>query len=162
MKINTIVAMDKNGLIGNKGKLPWQHISFDMKRFRNTTMGGIVVMGKITYESVGRNLPGRVNVILTRQLGFNPEGCKTVRSLNDLSALIDKYSLPVYCIGGAQIYELLLPYTHTLIVTRIHEQFQGNTYFPPVDWTQWSHELKWDVPKGEKSPYDLTIEIWKR
>lgn len=162
MRIHTIVAMDENGLIGNRGKLPWQHIPFDMKQFRNATMEGIVVMGRVTYDSISKPLPGRINVVLTNQHGFNPEGCRTVRSIPELNALITENTLPVYCIGGAQIYQLLLPYTHTLVVTRIHEQFQGDTHFPPIDWTQWNHELKWDVTKGEKSPYDLTIEIWKR
>jgi dihydrofolate reductase len=118
MSINIIVAMDKNGLIGKDGKLPW-HLPSDLQFFRTATLGRIVVMGSKTAASIGRPLPNRTSIILSRSSGIS------IQDIVDLSKRQD-----VFIIGGSQIYEAFLPYTDKLIITHIDAAFDGDAWFP--------------------------------
>ncbi len=132
-----IVAMDKNRVIGKDGKIPW-HLPNDLKHFRELTMGHVIIMGRKTFESIGKPLPGRVNVVLTRQKNYAPQGVVVHHSLEDaLSVFAD--SPKVFIIGGAEIYREALPLMDKLYVTEINAViWQGDTYFPEIDNKIWS------------------------
>jgi len=116
--INIIVAMDRNGLIGANGALPW-HLPSDLRFFRDTTLGQIVVMGSKTYESIGRPLPNRINMVLSRKTGCTMQRVLELADGND-----------IFVIGGANVYEQFLPIADRLIITHIDAEFNGDTYFP--------------------------------
>ncbi|GAB7387460.1 dihydrofolate reductase [Bacillaceae bacterium] len=152
MRINLIAAMDKNRNIGYKNALPW-HLPADLAHFRRTTMGHTIVMGRKTYEAIGKPLPGRRNVVLTRQKPFRAPQCEVVRSLDDVWA---KYATEkeLYIIGGAEIFRLFLPHADRLCLTLIDAVFPGDTFFPPFDEQEWILTGKTKGAKDEKNPYD--------
>lgn len=131
--ISVIVAVAQNGTIGDKNALLW-HISEDLKHFKNITTGHPVVMGRKTYESLGRPLPNRVNVVVSRQVGEIP-GCRVVRSLEEALALFPQEE-EVFVIGGAQIYAQAMPLADRFYLTRVMHDYAGDTCFP--DWAQWN------------------------
>jgi dihydrofolate reductase len=133
--ISIIVATSMNNVIGVRGDLPWK-LRDDLKRFRKLTLGKPVVMGRLTWESIGRPLPDRQNIVLTRQPGFAAEGCDVVASpAAALAAARDAEEIMI--IGGGQIYELFLPKANRLHVTRVHASVDGDAYFPEIDETSW-------------------------
>ena len=150
-----IVAVSSNNVIGNKNQLPW-HYPEDLKKFKKITTGHPIIMGRKTYESIGRPLPKRINIILSRK-GFEAEGCYTVQSLDEAINISDKLSdkEPII-IGGSKIYELALPKVTRMFVTRIPGMFDGDSYFPHVD------SKKWELSNTEKLDnglefYDLKL-----
>jgi len=131
-----IVAWAKGGVIGKQGGLPW-HEPEDMAHFKRVTMGHAILMGRKTYESIGRPLPGRRNIILTRDPDFSAEGCEVY---TDLEAALDSARQTDGCpfvIGGAGIYALALPRATTLHVTEIDTEVEGDTHFPPIEDEAW-------------------------
>jgi dihydrofolate reductase len=156
MKLTLIAAMDQQGLIGKDNQLPW-HIPADLKFFKQQTMGKPILMGRKTCESLPFPLPGRRNLVLTRNETFTAEGFETFQ---DITAVNEK---DVMVIGGSTIYELLLPRASHLILTRIHHTFAGDTYFPDVDWTDWQLTRQTRVPVGDDNPnYELSFEFYDR
>lgn len=137
VEVALIAALDENGLIGAGGGMPW-HLPADLRYFKQTTLHKPIVMGRTTYESIGRALPKRQNLVLTRDTGFQAEGCQRVASLDEACAVAaESAALQLVVIGGAQVYAHALSRAHRLYITRIHAQFTGDTWFPSVDWTQW-------------------------
>ena len=135
MKISIIVATSMNNVIGVKGDLPWK-LSDDLKRFKQLTLGKPIVMGRLTWESIGRPLPGRQNIVLTRQAEFAADGCDVVVSpAAALAAAGDAEEVMI--IGGGQIYELFLPKASRLHITRVHTTVAGDAYFPEIDEASW-------------------------
>ena len=133
--ISIIVAASMNNVIGTQGDLPWR-LSDDLKRFKAITIGKPIVMGRKTWESIGRPLPGRQNIVVTRQDGYVAAGCDVVASLDDaLVAAADVDEVVV--IGGSQIYELALPIAKRLYLTRVHADVEGDAYFPELDEASW-------------------------
>ena len=133
--ISIIVAASTNNVIGVQGELPWK-ISDDLKRFKQLTMGKPIVMGRLTWESIGRPLPGRQNIVITRQPDFSAEGCDVVAS--PVAALdIAGNAEEVMIIGGGQIYDLFLPKAGRLYVTRVHTEIEGDAFFPAIDADSW-------------------------
>lgn len=133
--ISIIVAMSTNRVIGADGELPWK-ISDDLKRFKALTMGKPIVMGRLTWESIGRPLPGRQNIVITRQAGFVAQGCDVVAS--PAAALeIANDAAEIMIIGGSQIYELFLPKAARLHVTQVHAEIDGDAFFPPISEAEW-------------------------
>lgn len=124
-----IVAVARNGVIGNQGGLPW-HISEDLKHFKKTTSGHAIIMGRKTYDSIGRPLPKRRNIVVTRQADLELPGCDRAKSLDEAIALARTTDPCPFIIGGASLYEEALPMTTELHVTRIDEDVEGDTYFP--------------------------------
>ena len=133
--LSLIVAMDKNGLIGSKNKLPW-YLPEDLKRFKNITTGKNIVMGHQTYKSIGKPLPNRKNIILSRNKDLIIDDCIV---LNDLQSVLDLNNdeNEVIIIGGSQIYGLFLPYVKRMYITAIHSKFMGDTYFPKCSTEGW-------------------------
>ena len=135
MRISIIAAMDRNRLIGNKNQLPW-HLPADLAHFKQTTMGKPIIMGRKTFESIGRPLPGRDNIVLTRSADFHADGVRVARSLQQ--ALDDAAGASeVMVIGGSTVYALALPRADRLYVTHVEGSFQGDAWFPVFDLEQW-------------------------
>jgi len=156
--IALIWAMDRNGLIGNNNKMPWR-LPGEMAYFRQTTMGHPVIMGRLTYESIGNPLVGRTNVVLTRNSNFVSEGCTVVHSIEDV---LEKYTgQQIFVIGGAQIYRQFLPYANRLYVTKIDHAFAGDEYFPAVDWSQWRLVSEEAGPMDERNPYPYFFQRYE-
>lgn len=133
--ISIIVATSTNNVIGAYGKLPWR-LSDDLKRFKRLTMGKPIVMGRLTWESIGRPLPGRQNIVLTRQADFTAQGCDVVPSPADaIVAAADSEDIMI--IGGGQVYELFLPQAERLYLTRVHAEVDGDAFFPEIDEDVW-------------------------
>lgn len=128
-----IVAIARNGVIGRNGQLPW-HLPSDLKHFKKTTMNYPIVMGRKTFESIGRPLPGRNNIVLTRDTSLSLPGCIVVHSIQD--ALDNcKDEEKVFIIGGADIFNISLPFTDTIIVTALEREVDGDVYFHEIDPT---------------------------
>ena len=134
--ISLIVAMDQNRVIGKNNQLPW-HLPADLQYFKKVTMGHPIVMGRKTFASIGRVLPGRENVIVTRNLDFTAEGCTVLHDISEIKTFADKSDKEVFVIGGAEIFKEILPFTDRLYITEIHENFEGDTYFPKINDEEW-------------------------
>jgi dihydrofolate reductase len=143
MRIALIVAMAENGVIGVDNRMPW-HLSADLQRFRRITLGKPILMGRRTQQSIGRPLPGRRNIVLTADSGFVAAGCEVVHSLEAALAAA-KGADELMVIGGASLYRDFLPHADRIYLTLIHEEFEGDTFFPEVDWTEWRESARQEV-----------------
>ncbi len=150
--ISIIVAIAENGVIGDKNALLW-NIKEDMRRFRTTTTGHPVVMGRKTFESIGRPLPKRTNVVITRG-DSTFDGCEVAHSLEEAVAMFPKDE-EVFIIGGAQIYAQALPLADKLYLTIVHRNYEGDTSFPQIDMSQWQEVSREEFERGEE--YDGTF-----
>lgn len=156
--LSIIVAIAKNNVIGKDNKLIW-HISEDLKRFKSITSGKSMIMGRKTFESLPGILPNREHIILTRDKNFKVDSDK-VKVVNDLDALIEKYSNcedEVFVIGGAEIYKQLLPYAHKLYLTKIDTDFEGDTYFPQINYDEFKSEFTSEKFTDEKNGLNYTF-----
>ncbi len=156
-KISIIVAMDEAGGIGKNNQLLC-HIPADLKYFKETTLHKPIVMGRKTYESIGRPLPSRENIVLSRTSKIIP-GVRVINSVDEVLRLPDP---EIMIIGGAEIFQLFLPLATNLYITRIHHRFDADVYFPPLDWLTWHLFSALSHPSDEKNAYPLTFEIFHR
>jgi len=159
--ISFLWAEDENGLIGNKNRLPW-HLPEDLKYFKETTMGHPVVMGRKTFESIGKPLPGRTNLILTRDKDYRADDCLVFHSKPALLEWAERYGSEVFITGGSDIFRLFLPDADRLYMTKIHHRFEGDTYFPDLNWREWRLISSKKGPKNERNPYDYEFRIYER
>ena len=166
IKTSLIVAVSENGIIGKDNDMPWK-ISSDLQYFKKVTMDKPVIMGRKTFESIGKPLPGRVNIVITRDTNFTAEGVITAHSV-DMALDVAKSMAEVkklkevMVIGGAQIYELCLPEADRLYLTRIHAEIDGDTSFAdlnPKDWIEYSRE---DHKAGDKDSHDYSFIVLDR
>ena len=134
MKLIAIVAHDPNRLIGSQGDLPW-HLPGDLAFFKKTTSGHPIVMGRKTFESIGRVLPKRQNIVLTRDPNWSAEGATVIHSPTDLPETALALPDPVFIIGGAEIYQQFLPLLDEILVTRVKNAYEGDTHFPCLLYT---------------------------
>ncbi len=151
--------MDRNRLIGNNNQLPW-HLPADFAHFKSVTMGKPVIMGRKTYESIGKPLPGRTNIVLTRDPGMTFEGVSCASSIEQALALVADAE-EVMIIGGSTIYEMLLPQANRLYLTYVDAEFEGDAWFPEFDNNQWSEIESVLRNADEKNAYDcrfVTLE----
>lgn len=159
--ISLIWAMDENRVIGHHNQLPWR-LPEDLKFFKRVTMGHPIVMGRKTFESIGKPLPGRENIVITRDQNFNPDGCIVMNSMDEFFEFAALPDHDVFVIGGAEIFKEVLPKADKLYLTMIHEQFEGDTFFPVFDIDKWQLESREQGLKDEKNPYDYEFLIFKR
>ncbi|GLI37443.1 dihydrofolate reductase [Geobacter hydrogenophilus] len=154
MTVTVIAAMAENRVIGKEGAMPW-HLPDDLARFKAITMGHPVIMGRKTFEAIGRPLPGRLNIVLTRQEGYAPAGAAVARTLAEALALAGPVG-EVFICGGGQVYREALPLADRIHLTVIHHAFGGDTTFPelPADFEETSRE----EGKGEPSHSFVTFE----
>lgn len=128
-----IVAISENGVIGRDGRLPW-HLPSDLKHFKTTTMNYPIIMGRKTFDSIGKPLPGRNNIVLSRNSSLTLPGCVVVHSIEEAFDLCKEYD-KIFIIGGADIFNDCLPITDTIIVTALEREVEGDVYFPEIDPT---------------------------
>lgn len=167
MDIAIYVAIAQNGVIGREGGLPWR-LSSDLKRFKADTMGKPIIMGRKTWQGIGRPLPGRHNIVVSRDPEFRAEGADTVVSLQDAIALARARSHTVtgvdeICIiGGGQIYEQAMPLANKLHVTHVLADVEGDTKFPPIDPKAWRRVSSRNFPAGEKDSHATRYTVYVR
>ena len=155
-----IVAASTNNVIGVRGALPWQ-LSDDLKRFKQLTMGKPIVMGRLTWESIGRPLPGRQNIVVTRQVDFTADGCDVVASPSEaLSVTSDANEIMI--IGGSQIYALFLPEAGRLHVTRVHVNIEGDAFFPDIDIDTWQLVSSEEHEADASNQYSFAFMSYER
>ena len=158
--ISLIVAASTNNVIGANGDLPWR-LSDDLKRFKATTMGKPIIMGRLTWESIGRPLPGRQNIVITRQPGYSAEGCDVVASVDE--ALEAAGAVPeVMVIGGGDIYRQLLPRASRIYLTRVDAEIDGDTFFPELDESNWEIVASEAHEADEKNAHAFTFMMLQR
>lgn len=150
MILSLIVAVAENGVIGRDGGLPWR-LPGDMAHFKATTMGKPIVMGRKTWESLGRALPGRHNIVVTRDAAYVAEGASVANDLDVALSLAGDVE-EVMMIGGAQIYELALPRADRIYITRVHASPEGDTYFPDLDPGDWKEIVREDHGAAGDAP----------
>ncbi len=154
MTISIIVAFDERRLIGNNNQLPW-HLPADLKHFKSITMGHTMIMGRKTFESIGKPLPGRVSIIISRQLHYSIAGCQVYSSLDSAIEACSHLD-EVFFIGGSQIFKAALPRASKLYITKIHHTFEGDTFFPEIDYNEWTETSSERHPADEKNPWDYS------
>ena len=160
MIISLIVAMDENRVIGYKNKLPW-NLPSELNYFRETTKGKPVIMGRKTHESIGRPMPERLNIIITRDKNYKTDNCIVVNSRED-AVKAAKGSNEIMVIGGAEIYKLFLPIADRLYVTKVHGAFKGDTYFPEFNENEWIKSREKFFEKDNENKYSYTIMVLER
>ena len=160
MMVSIIVAASENGVIGAAGALPWR-LSDDLKRFKAVTMGKPIVMGRKTWESIGRPLPGRQNIVITRQDGYVADGCDVVASPDEAIAVAGEAE-EVMVIGGSQVYERFLAEAERVYLTRVHAEVEGDAFFAPLDADEW--RLVSDEPHAadERNEFDYSFRLYER
>ena len=134
-KISIIVAMSKNRVIGVKNSLPW-HISEDLKRFKRLTTGYPIIMGRKTFESIGKPLPERRNIVISRNQNLKLQDVEVVKSIEDALKICSSENL-IYIIGGEQIYNLAMPYANNIHLTEVNKEVEGDAFFPEFDKKEW-------------------------
>lgn len=158
--ISIIVAVAENGVIGSGNRMPW-HISEDLRRFKAITTGHPVVMGRKTFESLGRPLPNRTNVVITRNPDYVAAGAEVAGSLEDALAMFPGGE-EVFVIGGGEIYRQAMSIADRLYITRIGMAFDGDTYFPAIDPLRWRETWHEAHPCGEKFPHPFQFVNYQK
>ena len=160
MIISLIVAMDRQGIIGANGALPWR-LSSDLKHFKAITMGKPLIMGRKTHESIGRPLPGRENIILTRQKDYLAEGCAVFHEIEAALEACANHA-EVMVIGGAPLYDQLFPRATRIYLTRVEAEVNGDTWFPQFDDNAWNELERQDYPADERNEYPYSFLLLER
>jgi dihydrofolate reductase len=158
--ISLVVAVAENGVIGRGGGLPW-HLPDDLVRFKELTSGSTIVMGRKTFESIGRPLPNRQNIVLTRDRAFESEGVELVHELENV-LLLDDRECEIFVIGGAEVFGLLLPYAERLYQTVVHAAVEGDTHFDEIDKSEWElcQDEFHDADQQHEHPF--SFRLWVR
>jgi dihydrofolate reductase len=159
--ISFIWAMDENRVIGKNNQLPWR-LPEDLKFFKRVTMGHPVAMGRKTHESIGRTLPGRENIVITKNRDFICEGCTVIYSIEEFITYCREKNEEVFVIGGAEVFRELLPIVDRLYVTMIYEKFDGDTYFPEFSLKDFELVLQEPGIRDAKNPYEYEFFIYQR
>jgi dihydrofolate reductase len=158
--ISLAVAIAENGVIGSANRLPWR-LPADLKHFKAVTMGKPILMGRKTHESIGKPLPGRRNLVLSRDAAFSVAGVERVGSLEDAIALTAE-APELVVIGGAEVYRLSLPQAQRIYLTRVHASVAGDTRFPDCDWADWREIERGTHPADDKNAYAMTFLTLQR
>jgi dihydrofolate reductase len=162
MIISLVVAAATNNAIGKDGKLPW-HLPNDMKHFKNITWGMPIVMGRKTFESLGKALPGRKNIVITRQSGWKAEGVIAVKNIEDaLFVVKESDAKEAMVIGGGEIYKTIFPKARRIYMTRVHAEPEADTFFPSLKHEEWHLMSQQDHEADEKNAYNYSFQTWER
>lgn len=160
MRISLIAAMDRNRVIGKNNKLPWK-LPSDLKHFHDLTLGKTVVMGRRTFESIGRSLPNRTNIVITSDEGYSAPGAKIVHSVAEALKAFGEDE-EVMIIGGASIYKQFLPLATKIYLTQIDEDFEGDAYFPEFDLKEWAETEREEKIPDRENAYRYTFLTLER
>jgi dihydrofolate reductase len=158
--LSLIWAMDSNRLIGNANALPW-YLPADLAFFKRTTLGKPILMGRKTYQSIGKPLPGRRNIVITRDPGFCAAGCDIATGIDEALRLCADAE-EVMLIGGASLYEQTIDRASKLYITRIHGEFEGDTWFPEFNIDAWNIESREDFDADQANPYSYSLVKYVR
>ena len=166
MKLSLICAMAENRVIGRNNSLPW-HLSADLQYFKASTMGHCIIMGRKTWESIGRPLPGRTSIVVTNNQSYEAEGARVVHSLAAAVKLAESIafidgSTEAFVIGGAGLYAAALPHAQRFHLTRVHAEVEGDTSLMEFDESQWREVQREDYAHDEANPYDYSICLLER
>ncbi|MGB1922469.1 dihydrofolate reductase [uncultured Alcanivorax sp.] len=166
IRLSLMVAKASNRVIGRNNKLPW-YLPNDLKYFKQVTFGKPVIMGRKTWDSLGKPLPGRTNIVITRQTDFQAEGAKVVATLDEAVTLAENVAFiegqdEAVVMGGAEIYALALPKTDRLYLTEVHAEVDGDTWFPEYDTSEWKEIGREDFPAEGPNPYDYSFVVYER
>ena len=160
MKITIVAAIASNDVIGQKNSLPWD-IPEDLKRFKQLTSGHTILMGRKTFDSIGRPLPNRTNIVMSKDTNYQKEGVEIVFDEKEALNLIKELNQEVFIIGGSKIYELFEPWASSLMITRVLKDFDGDAFFPDINWNNWQIKSKEDF-LDEKSNISCRLEEYLR
>ncbi len=166
MKLSLICAMASNGIIGRNNGLPW-HLPEDLRYFKATTMGHSIIMGRKTWESIGRPLPGRTSIVVTRDADYVAEGAKVVYSMQDALRLAESIAVidgteEAFVIGGAALYATAMPIADRFHLTRVHAEVEGDTVLSGFDESEWREVSRDDFQRNEANPFDYSICILEK
>lgn len=159
MKISMIWAEAENGTIGRDNNLPW-HLPDDFKYFKETTSGHPIIMGRKSFESLGKPLPKRTNIVITRNPDFRPEGVTVVNSLEDgINAAQAVNGEQIFIIGGAEIYRQALPHANTLYITEVHKHYEGDAHAPAINRSEWNEVSRIHHPADDRheASFDFVV-----
>ena len=165
-RLAIMVAVAANGIIGSDNGLPW-HLPEDLRHFKHVTLGKPIVMGRKTFESIGRALPGRTNIVISRNAEFVAEGVTVVVSLNAALELAGEVALQdgaeeLVVIGGAEIYGLAVPGADRLYITEVHARVEGDTLLPEINWENWRETDREMHPAIDPNPYAYSFVVYDR
>jgi dihydrofolate reductase len=164
MRISIIVAAAENGVIGRGGELPWR-LSADLRRFKQITIGHTIIMGRRTWESIGRPLPGRKTVVVTRNAGYRSDFSEVLLAEsieNALQKAAQGQDDEAFIVGGAELYRTALRQADRLYFTRVNANVEGDTYFPEVAWNQWRLAESEQHAADDKNEYPFAFEVYER
>ena len=166
IRLSLMVAKASNRVIGRNNKLPW-YLPNDLKYFKQVTFGKPVIMGRKTWDSLGKPLPGRTNIVITRQPDFQAEGAKVVATLEEAVTMAENVAFiegqdEAVVMGGAEIYALALPKADRLYLTEVHAEVDGDTWFPEYDTAEWKEIGREDFPAEGPNPYDYSFVGYER
>jgi dihydrofolate reductase len=160
--VSFVVAVAENNVIGREGELPWGRLPADLQHFKRLTLGHPVVMGRRTYDSLGRALPKRPNIVITRQQDWSAPGCETYASLPAALARAAELDEEVCVIGGGEIYRAALPAADVIYLTEIHHSFEGDAYFPALSPSDWREETRERHEPDEQHAYAFSFVTLRR
>lgn len=160
MTISLVVAASTNNVIGSDGGLPW-HLPDDLRHFKRLTTGNPIVMGRRTFESIGRPLPDRRNIVMTRDPDYVAPGCDVVSSVREALDLVEDAD-EVMIIGGGQVYREFLPHAERIYLTRVQADVEGDTYFPDIDEAGWRLVSSEPHAADEKHAYAFDVMVFER
>jgi len=162
MILSLLVAASQNNVIGKNNQLPW-HLPNDLKYFKNLTWGMPILMGRKTFDSIGKPLPGRKSIVITRNNDWRHEGVEVVHSIEEAIKKAESFGVKeIFVIGGAEIFKTSLQDADKIYLTRIHQEFDGDVYFPDVTKDEWQLTSERFCTADEKNAYDHTYQVWDR
>jgi dihydrofolate reductase len=162
MILSLLVAADENNVIGRDNKLPW-HLPADLKYFKNQTWAMPILMGRKTFESIGKPLPGRKSIVITRSKEWKHEGVSAVHSVEEAIGQAATLGVKeIFVIGGSEIFKTAFPQANRIYLTRIHHRFEGDAYFPEVSNHEWKLVQSRFCEADDKNIYAHTFEVWER
>lgn len=159
--ITILVAKSDNNIIGNDNELIW-HLPDDLKRFKQLTSGHPIIMGRKTFESIGKPLPNRINIVITRNKDWKSEGILVVNSLEEAIEKGKETNSEIFIIGGGNIYDQAMWMADSIEVTEVHHIFKGDTKFPEIDLKIWKETARENFTKDEKNPFDYSFVRYER
>ena len=160
MKVSMIVAASANNVIGANSGLPWR-LREDLRRFKEITMGKPMIMGRLTFESIGKALPGRRSIVITRQVDYQQQGIEVVTT-PDAALELAGDADEVMIIGGGEVYKQLLPMTDRIYLTRVHAEFDGDTFFPEINEDEWRVVSSEPLPPNDERLFSISYQILER
>ena len=162
MRISLLLAASENNIIGKNNQLPW-HLPDDLRYFKNLTWALPILMGRKTFDSIGKPLPGRKSIVITRNNDWRHEGVDVVHSVDEaVDQAAASGAKEIFVIGGAQIFKAALPKANRIYLTRIHHHFDGDVFFPEINTQDWHLASSRFCEKDEKNAYDHTYQVWER